>query len=184
MRGDETAEPDARRTVELAAAGDHDAWEQIYRSVYPRLRAYVARQVNADVVDDMVSETMMRAVAGINCYRWEPAGIDPWLFGIARRVVVDHYRKSGRDRRNALAERSPWSVAEPGDALVHADELTAVRAAFERLPAADRELLEFRVIARLSADEVAAMLGKRPGTIRTAQSRALARLRTILDQQP
>ena len=184
MRGDETAAPDARRTVELAAAGDHDAWEQIYRSVYPRLRAYIARHVNADAVDDMVSETMMRAVAGIDGYRWEPAGIDPWVFGIARRVVVDHHRKSGRDRRNALAEGLPASASEPGDALIHADELTAMRAAFERLPTADRQLLELRVIAGLSADEVAGVLGKRPGTIRTAQSRALARLRTIMDQQP
>ena len=178
------AEPDGRRTVELAAAGDHDAWEQIYRRVYPRLRAYAARHVNADAVDDMVNETMMRAVAGIDRFRWEPAGIDPWLFGIARRVVVDHHRTSGRNRRNARAERSPGASVEPAEALIHADELNAVRAAFERLPPADRELLELRVIARLSAEEVAAVLGKRPGTVRTAQSRALARLRTIMDQQP
>ena len=179
--GDEIAEAAARRRVELAAAGDHDAWEQIYRAVYPRLRAYVARQVNADVVEDIVSETMTRAVSGIGGYRWEPAGIDPWLFGIARRVVVDHHRTSGRTRRNALAERIPVPAPEPGDALVHEDERTTVRAAFERLAPADRELLELRVIGGLSAEEVAATLGKRAGTIRTAQSRALARLRAIMD---
>lgn len=182
-KSDDLALHDSRRIAELAAAGDHDAWEQIYRDVYPRMRAYAARQVGADAADDVVNETMTRAVAGICGFRWEPAGIDPWLFGIARRVAVDHHRKAGRARRSNRAEGPPAVGAQPGDAFELAEEHTAVRSAFAQLSVSDRELLELRVIAGLSAEQSAAVLGKRAGTVRTAQSRALARLRQILDQQ-
>ena len=78
--------PGSRRLAERAAAGSHDAWEQIFRSIYPRLRSYAARRVGDDVADDIVSETMTRAIANIGKFRPTDAGMDPWLFGIARRV--------------------------------------------------------------------------------------------------
>ena len=170
-------ESGARRLIERAAAGDHGAWEQIYRSAYPRLWAYASHHAGRDAADDLVSETMTRAVAGITRFRWTPAGIDPWLFGIARRVTADHHRRAGRRRRwnrRVLAAPAP---ASPADSAEFADEHVAIRAAFGRLSEADREVLELRVIAGLTPEQTAAVLGKRPGAVRTAQSRALARLR-------
>ena len=181
-KSDDLALDDPQRIAESAAAGDHDAWEQIYRRVFPRLRAYATRQVGVDAADDVVNETMTRAVAGISGFRWEPAGIDPWLFGIARRVAVDHHRKAGRIRRSNRMDGAPVLGAQPGDALELADEHATVRAAFDQLTRSDRELLELRVIAGLSAEQSAVVLGKRAGTVRTAQSRALARLRQVLEQ--
>ena len=171
---------DARRTAEQAAAGNHAAWERIYRAAYPRLRAYASRHVGSDAADDLVSETMTRAVAGIAGYRWSPDGIEPWLFGIARRAAADHHRKAGRRARWKRTVAAP-AGAEPGDAIELAEEHRDVLAAFGRLPAADREVLELRVIAGLSPEQTAATLRKRPGAVRTAQSRALSRLRKRLE---
>jgi RNA polymerase sigma-70 factor (ECF subfamily) len=180
---DRLGSADAHQLVQRAAAGDHAAWEHIYRAVYARLRAYAARHVGNDTADDVVSETMLRAVAGIDRFRWTPAGIEPWLFGIARRVVADHHRRTGRRRRWSRAVASP-APALPADAAELADEHAAVRAAFNRLPARDRELLELRVVAGLTPEQTAAVLGKRPGAVRVAQSRALARLRQRLQRGP
>jgi len=72
--------------------------------------------------------------------------------------------------------------AGPLDRLLHAEEADAVRSAFGRLDPAEQELLELRVMGRLSSDEVAAVLGKKPGTVRMAQARALARLRGHLEE--
>jgi len=58
-----------------------------------------------------------------------------------------------------------------------------MRAAFALLSADERELLELRVVGGLSAEEVAAALGKRAGAVRTAQYRALAHLRRILETE-
>jgi RNA polymerase sigma-70 factor (ECF subfamily) len=171
----------AHRLAERAAAGDHDAWERIYRSAYPRLWAYAAHHVGRHAADDVVSEVMMRAVAGIDGFRRTPAGIDPWLFGIARRVAADHHRSAGRRRRWTRAVAAP-AMAQPSDAIELADEHLAVRAAFNRLAPNDREVLELRVIAGLTPEQTAVVLGKRPGAVRTAQSRALARLRKWVAQ--
>ena len=137
---------------------------------------------DSDAADDVVSETMTRAVAGIAGFRWTADGMNPWLFGIARRVVADHHRRAGRRRRWSRAVAAP-AVALPADVVELAEEHAAVRAAFNRLSADDREVLELRVIAGLSPEQTAAVLGKRPGTIRTAQSRAFARLRKRLGER-
>jgi len=167
-----------RRLVERAQGGDADAWEDLYRGVYPRLRAYAASHGGFDVAEDLVSETMARAVAGIGRYRWQKVGFDAWLFGIMRRVCADHHRRGGRRGR----DRGPEDV-EPdraADDLLRADEEAEVRAAFSRLSASERQLLELRVMAGLSADDAARVLGKRGGAVRSAQSRALAHLRALL----
>ena len=174
--GDELGQARSRRVAELAAAGDHDAWEIIYRAVYPRLRAYATRHVGREAAEDVVGEIMTRAVAGVGEFRSTVAGIEPWLFGIARRVAADHHRAAGRRRRWSRAVAAP-AGAQPPDAVELADEHAAIRSAFDRLAAADREILELRVIAGLSPEQTAEVLGKRPGTVRTAQSRALGRLR-------
>jgi DNA-directed RNA polymerase specialized sigma24 family protein len=69
--------------VTAAGTGDSAAWEVLYRRLYPRLRAYIARRVDAGHVEDTVSETMARAVRGIDSYQPGPAGFDGWVFGIS-----------------------------------------------------------------------------------------------------
>lgn len=163
-----------------AAKSDHAAWEQIFRQVYPALAAFAVRRVGPHLADDVVSETMSRAVVGIRRFRWTEAGLEPWLFGIARRVVADQFRAAGRRRRGDEAGLGDGWRAGPLEQLELDEEHAAVRAAFEALPPADREILELRVIAGLTPDQVAAVVGKRSGAVRTAQSRALARLRQRL----
>ena len=58
-----------------------------------------------------------------------------------------------------------------------------MRTAFAGLPEPDRELLGLRVVAGLDATTTAQVLGKRPGAIRMAQSRALGRLRVMLREE-
>src|SRR4051812_21420833 len=68
--------------VARARQNDPDAWELLYRHVYPGLRGFAARRVGTDHADDVVSETMARAVAGLA--RYEPGrSFNAWLYGIA-----------------------------------------------------------------------------------------------------
>ena len=171
-----------RERAEAAKRHDADAWEAIYRAVYPRLRSYVDRRVGRDLGEDLVNETMTRAVASIDRFEWGPAGIDGWLFGIARRVTADHLRRQEREHR-AMARVAPdLDSAGPEEGLEADEDAAALRRGFAGLSADERELLELRVVAGLSAAQVAAVLGKRPGAVRTAQSRALAHLRQRLEQ--
>lgn len=171
--------------VAAACQGDRDAWETLYRRLYPKLRAYMARRIASDHVEDAVSETMTRAVKGIDSYQLGPAGFDGWMFGIAKRVAADHHRKAKRTQRQDGAAAGMADVVEdglaPGELVVAADDHDEMRTAFSQLSLSDRELLELRVVAGLSVEQVASTLGKRPGAIRTAQSRALGKLRQLLE---
>lgn len=167
-----------RDLVKRAALGDGDAWEALYRRAYPKLLAFARARLDPEGAQDAVAETMSRAVDSIHSYRWEGRAFDAWLFGILRHVITDAHRRQGRSRH--VPEDHVQAGAGPLDRLVAAEEHRAVRVAFARLSDADRELLELRVVAGLSADDVAKVLGRKPGAVRMAQSRALTRLRQLL----
>jgi RNA polymerase sigma-70 factor (ECF subfamily) len=169
-----------RESVDRAIHGDADAWEGLYVRIRPRLFALCFRQLgNREDAEDAVAETMLRAVRAANTFRWRDAGFDAWIFRICRNVIADMLRSRSRRAAVPAGERGP----EPGtveEEVVLAEEHAAVRRALERLPADDRELLELRLVGGLSSEETAYVLRKRPGAVRTAQSRALARMRTFL----
>lgn len=176
-------DPDEADLVTAARAGDEDAWEVLYRRAYPRLRAYLARRIGTGEAEDAVHETMTRAVAGLDRYQVGPAGFDGWLFGIARHVSADHHRRLTRAKRQPVAMApDPQAPGDPHEGLLVSEEHQQVRRAFAALSTGDRELLELRVVAGLSAEQTAGVLGRRAGAIRTAQSRALARLRELMEQ--
>jgi RNA polymerase sigma-70 factor, ECF subfamily len=161
--------------VERARRRDPDAWEALYVEVYPRLTAYASRRAGRDHAPDLVAETMARAVAAIERFDASGPGFDAWLFGICRNVVADLHRRTARhDPRKIPA---PLPVDDVGERIENDEEAAAMREAYARLSDEDRELLDLRVVAGLSADEVSSVLGKQAGAIRMAQSRALARLR-------
>ena len=128
---------------------------------------------------------MARAVSSID--RFDPVGmgLSAWIFGICRHVVADSLRSAARaDRLGKGPGRAAHALAEavPIDAIVdrleHEEEAVALRLAYANLSEEDRELLDLRVIAGLSAEEVGVLLDRNAGAVRMAQSRALARLRT------
>jgi RNA polymerase sigma-70 factor (ECF subfamily) len=160
-------------------AGDPLSWEALYRRMYPSMLAYARRRVGTnEEAQDAVSEALTRTVAGIDRLGVTGASPESWLFGVLRHVVLDRQRSSYRQRE--LPVRREIDATDPLESVVLGEERDAVRSAFDRLPERDRELLELRIVAGLSADEVAAVLDMRPGAVRTAQSRALERLRGML----
>lgn len=175
------AQTDRSALVERARRQDPDAWESLYLAVYPRLVAYAARRADRSLAADIVAETMARAVAAIGRLDVSSGGgFDPWLFGICRNVVADTHRRNARNDRRR--EPAPLPVDDVAEGLENDEEAAAMREAYTRLSDDDREVLDLRVVAGLSAEETAHVLGKQPGAVRTAQSRALARLRDHFEE--
>lgn len=165
--------------------GHEQAWEDVYRRVYPGLFAFCRRRLDSDhEADDAVAEAMARAISGEARYRPGAAGIDGWLFGICRNVLRETWRSHQRDARWEDLGPSLATVADDGplDQVLQYEERDRLVAAFARLDPDERDLLELRVGAGLDAQAVGEVLGKRPGAVRMAQARALARLRTFLEE--
>src|SRR5207302_6798332 len=108
-------------------------------------------------------------------------------FTIAYRKVGQLRRRLGRRRTDPVPAEDVAEHLAPGDAEADAMAVLATRAALERiaaLPPAQSEVLLLRVVADLSVDDVAAIVGKRPAAVRALQHRALMRLARAPDQHP
>ena len=177
-------ENELRATVERARDFDPDAWEALYRRLYPRLYAYARRRVDPSQCDDAVSEAFARAMDAIDRFRWRGAGFDGWVFGILRNVMLESFRRGSPGGQSAGAGLEPATEdAGPLERLVADEQAGDVRQAFARLPSEDRELLELRVLGELDAKAVGFVIGKRPGAVRMAQARALERLGNLLGER-
>ncbi len=165
--------------VSRVRARDPVAWEELFRTVYPAMLAYANRRLpHREDARDAVSDALARAVAGIDRL---PDEVSPtaWLFGILRHVVLDvHRRRYRRRQRPAVAD--PAEGQDPAEDLERHDEYDLLRRAFRSLRPKEQDLLELRVVAGLSAEEVGRVLQMRPGAVRMAQNRALDRLRRAL----
>ena len=137
-----------------------------------------------DDADDIASETWLAAARGLRGFEGDANAFRAWLFTIARNRLIDERRRS--KRRPVLASEQPTAelVAvepSPEDTVVaaHAGD-EAARRIVALLPADQADVILLRVVAGLSVDEVSAITGKRPGTVRVLQSRGLKRLQNYL----
>jgi RNA polymerase sigma-70 factor (ECF subfamily) len=182
-RSNEILVDDLDTLVAAARGGDHHAWERLYRRSYPRLLAYARRRLpTEESARDVVAEAMARAVVSVDRLREGSSKFDAWMYGILRHVVLDAQRDLSRQGAGPVPD-GPDSSPQPQDIAVMRNDAVALWAAFRRLRPEDQEVLELRVVAGLSADEVAEVLGRRAGAVRMAQHRALARLRRILEEE-
>jgi RNA polymerase sigma-70 factor (ECF subfamily) len=160
-------------------AGDVATWEALYERIHPAMLAYAERRLGkSEDARDAVSEAITRAVAGIDKLVASGASAEGWFFGILRHVVLDQHRRNYR--RRTLKVSRDIIEDEPSEKIVMKEEWAILRAAFAQLPERDRDLLELRVVVGLSSEDTASVLGMRSGAVRTAQTRALSRLRNIL----
>lgn len=79
----------------MAALGQSAAFLDVMRRHGPAIHAYLARRTQRDVADDLLSEVLLRAYAARRQYdkSWNDAR--PWLYGIARNVLREHWRRAG-----------------------------------------------------------------------------------------
>jgi RNA polymerase sigma factor (sigma-70 family) len=129
---------------------------------------------------DLAAETFAQAWLGRERFRDEHGGSAlPWLYGIARNVLLETIRLDRVETRARERLGLPLDLAaEDGYARVD-DRLSprlALAAAVDDLPEHEREALELRVVGELPYDEVAEHLSIRPAAARLRVSRALRRL--------
>ena len=161
--------------------GDPATWESFYERVYPMMLAYSQRRLGYnEEARDAVSEALARTVTTIARMAELDTSPEAWSFGILRNVVLDLQRRTYRDRQIPVS--GMVTASDPSEALDDRGEHESVRRAFAQLNDVERELLELRVIAGLSSEQVAVVLAMSPGAVRMAQARALTKLRNLMPE--
>lgn len=160
----------------LAAAQTGAEWALtvLYRELQPKLLRYLSGHQSASA-EDLASEVWLAAGRGLPRFKGDEADFHRWLFTIARRRLIDDRRSAAR-RRDVVAldqVAEPQRAGAPREPLALGDPLLDHLRA---LPPDQREVVLLRVVAELDVATVAAIMGKKPGTIRVLQHRALERL--------
>ena len=166
--------PDVLRA---AVRGDEDAFGRLWHDLQPRLLRYFT-VVSPAVADDLASETWLGVVRGIHRFQGNEPAFRAWVFTIARHEALD-WRRRGARRVTELPVTELVEQAAPDDPAVTALEGFSTRAALAivaRLSPDQAEAVVLRVVAGLDVERVAAIMDKRPGTVRVLTHRGLRRL--------
>jgi RNA polymerase sigma factor (sigma-70 family) len=169
----------------LAAAQAGAAWafEALYRDLSPAVTGYL-RLHGAAEPDDLASETFIGVFTGLAGFRGDEDALRGWVFTIAHRRLVDDWRR--RSRRPQVTD-DPGDLAERAGGDVEDDVLlrTGAQAVHElcgTLPVDQRSVLLLRIMADLTVEQVADVLGRSVGSVKALQRRGLRSLRARIDQ--
>jgi RNA polymerase sigma factor (sigma-70 family) len=180
--GEEEAE-----LVERARGGDVRAYESLVRR-YQDLAYRTARLITGNAADaeDATQEGLVKAWYALGRFR-ERAPFRPWLLSIVANEARNR-RRSGRRQddlalRVAGARPSGDAAPSPEAAALEDERRRALLEAVTGMPERDRMVIAARFFLELSERETAEVLGCRPGTVKSRMSRALARLRVVLDER-
>jgi RNA polymerase sigma-70 factor, ECF subfamily len=180
-KGVAAADPAAGEDVLVVRAkDDRTAFAALYRLYFDPIYRFCYRRLGGhDAAEDAASLVFAKALAALPAYREGEGSFRSWLFTIAYRVVTDEYRGW---RPSEPLEAAAWvtdPAPSPEERFLAAEERGRLTALLARLPEDQRRVLELRR-AGLSGAEIAETLGRSHAAVKMLQSRAVARLRSLL----
>jgi RNA polymerase sigma-70 factor (ECF subfamily) len=144
----------------------------------PSLRAFaISLSGNVDRADDLVQETLLRALANIDSFQ-PGSNMPAWLFTILRNLFRSEYRKRRREVEDADGSYAQSLKSQP-EQTGHI-EFQEFRQALAKLPPDQREALILVGASGFSYEEAADICGCAVGTIKSRVNRARARLADML----
>jgi RNA polymerase sigma-70 factor (ECF subfamily) len=168
-----------------AAAGDGDAFAEVYRRHADRIYGYCFRRTASwSTAQDLTSVVFLEAWRRRTEVRFDARGsVIAWLFGVANNVVRNSDRATRRHQR--ALQRLPPPGSEPdfsdeADArLDDQQRMAGVLAALASLSDSDREILALSAWSGLDHSQMSEALGVPLGTVKSRLSRARERLRAV-----
>jgi RNA polymerase sigma factor (sigma-70 family) len=169
----------------LAAARLGQPWalRALYDEYASRVHGY-ARGKGVSEPDELTNDVFAQALTSLDRFTGEEGEFRAWLFTIAHRRVVDSYRRAVK-----APDAVPYDAAVDGRLVPSAEAAVLdrlgeerVRELLDRLAPDQRDVLLLRLVGDLTVDQVATMLGKRPGAVKALQRRGLASLARLIEK--
>ena len=176
---------ETEETLVRRARRDADAFGELYERYVDRIYNYVFYRVGDTAeAEDLTARVFYRALGHIDEYQTRGAPFAAWLYRIAHNLVANWYRDRGRhnnvrlDDVAMLAERGagPHHLAEQNE------ETQTLLRAIRKLPAERQQLLILKFGDELSNEEIARMMGRTEGAVKSLYHRTLIMLRNELTE--
>lgn len=167
----------------VAKSGDAEAFQELYATYGPRVKAYMMRLgSDPNVAEDLAQETLLMVWRKAGLYSVEKGSAVTWIFTIARNLRIDRLR-----REVAWQPLPEGDYGEPSSEPLPDEQVTVqqhkvrVRAALQELPDDQSEVVVLSYIEGLSHSEIAERLGVPLGTVKSRMRLAYQKVRQTLE---
>src|SRR5690348_10372425 len=174
-----------RRLVDRAQQGDRDALEELYLIHFDRIYGYLHMSVgNRHDAEDLTTQTFLKMLESIGKFRWRSAPFSAWLFRIAHNLAMDHFRAGKRWQPQEDVPEPPGSEEPSAEMLaMHSIGRQSMMELIETLSPEQQQVLTLKFVFNFANADVATILGKTEGAIKSLQHRALASLQKQITQK-
>lgn len=177
-----------RELVKRCLEGDNSAWEELLRiharKVYNLCYRFTGRISEAE---DLTQEVFIKIFDTLRTYDEAQGGFPTWLWRVARNHLVDHYRRTRKERLTSSLEDELGEVegrhnpaADPVSRVEARERRERVQAALEKLSPEMREAVILRDLQDLDYQEIAQVLGVPEGTVKSRINRGRLELARVL----
>lgn len=171
---------------------DPQAFSVLYDAYYMPIFAYVLRRLGQyELARDVTAETFLKAFQKINAFQWRNIPVSTWLYRIATNEVNLYFRGS-KYRPSSIEEANLYLPYEEGietekaaleQAFKEHKEFTIIQQQLFKLDIKYQEVIALRFFEEKSIKQVAEILGKNEGTVKSLLSRGLEKLRSLVEKE-
>ena len=173
---DSTAQ--VRKLVERAQAGERVALEELYLIHFDRIYSYLHMTVgNRHDAEDLTTQTFLKMLESIGRFRWQAAPFSAWLFRIAHNLSMDHFRANRRWQPEEEVPEPPDSEERSAeDEAMQSIGRQSMLQLIDTLSPEQQQVLTLKFVFNFPNGDVATILEKTEGAIKSLQHRALVSL--------
>jgi RNA polymerase sigma-70 factor (ECF subfamily) len=169
--------------IQRARQMEQSAISALYRQHVQAIYRYIYYRVGDEpTVEDLTAEVFVRAIEGLPTY--EPRGVPfvAWLYRIAQARVADYFRREQRVETVVLGEDLPSAEDSPLVKVEQSFYHQELQTAINKLTPDQQQVIILKFVEGLSNAEVAQILDKTEGAVKSLQHRALAALQRLMMQ--
>jgi len=189
FEADDTLEQDAQ-LVQQCLQGDGSAWEELVRRHTRRIFNICYRFTgNGTEAEDLSQDVFLRVYKTLGSYRSAHGGFATWMTSVTRNLLIDHYRRTKRDRITdsledsmPVVENKESAGRRPDQQLLLGELSSQVQTALTKLSPELREAVILRDLQQLDYNEIRQVLDVPEGTVKSRINRGRIELARILQQ--
>jgi RNA polymerase sigma-70 factor, ECF subfamily len=171
--------------VALACRGNPEAFSYLYEKNVTRIYNYIYYRIgSASDAEDITSRVFYRAFGHINSYVDKGVPFSAWLYRIAHNLIANWHRDNLRRKEVPLEDHLdlPHKADQPERMLEKNQEMILLLKAIRRISADRQQLILLKYLEDLSNAEIAQIMGRSEGAIKSLYHRALIALREEMEE--
>lgn len=163
---------------------DSEAFGELYDNYHSQIYGYILKRTgNIAIAEDITSDTFFKALDNLSKFRWQGYSFSSWLYRIANNCIIDHYRKASKEDKVTQSEVLNLNSSSDNSAST---ELIAMQDEFEKnqqyvqihkaimeLPINYQEVISLRYFENKKVNEIASIVDKPEGTVKSLISRGM-----------